>query len=558
MTGQPTPGEFPRLSRRRRVAFAIVAMALPVALVALVEAGLRLGGYGGDDSLFVEPAYRPPGYLVVNPDLSRRYFPDDPNPPGLSPEPFLAKKPANGFRVFVLGESTAAGFPYLRNGAFSRVLADALRDVMPGDTVEVVNLAVAAVSSFAVADVAVGALRESPDALVVYSGHNEYYGVYGAASTRAGGANPAITRQLVRASRLRIVRLLSRTIRRGAGTSPGGPVAVSRMEQLATTAPIAPNGDVDLRGPRQLRSNLETIAAAARENGTALLVGSQASNLRDLAPFASVGATADTRADSVFARAQRMLAAARIAEARAGFATARDLDAVKFRATSEMNRAIATVGGGAVYVPAAEYIAGRAADSIPGNDLFYEHVHPRRTGIVLLARAYFDGLAAIPAFRARMQLERLRPWSEYERRMELTPVDERLAQLTVDALLQRWPFAAPGTKKAPFISTYRPTNPVDSAAFAAMIGVASWSAVKLELVKRYVARGAVDSALAELRGLEREYPWDPLPATRAGLLLDSLGRGDEALPFLQRAQQLGRSPQVVAALARIQAGQRSR
>ena len=534
----------PQLSRSRRIAFSLVALALPVVLLGVVELGLRIAKYGGTDALFIVPNYRPPGYLVVNPDLSRRYFPDDPNPPGLSPEPFLSVKPARGFRVFVLGESTAAGFPYLRNGAFSRVLADALRDVMPGDTVEVVNLAVAAVSSYVVADIALEALRERPDALIVYSGHNEYYGVYGAASKRAGSASPAVTRRLVKASRWKIVRLLSRLTRRRA---PGakGVVDVSRMEQLATTAPIIPNGEIDLRGREQLESNFRAIGAAARRTGTALLLGSQASNLRDLPPFASVG-TGSIRADSIYRKAQRDLAAGRIATARAGFIAARDFDAIKFRATTGINHAIADI---ATYVPVTELFAANTADSIPGMELFYEHVHPRRAGTVLLAQAYFDALAAIPEFRARMRLDRLRPWSEYGQRMELTPLDERLAQLTVDALLQRWPFMETGSRPS-FVSTYHPITPVDSAAFAAMIGAASWSSVKLELVKRYVARGFIDSALAELRGLEREYPWDPLPATRAGLLLDSIGRHGDALPWLLRADSLGRNPAVAAAVAR--------
>jgi hypothetical protein len=423
---------------------------------------------------------------------------------------------------------------------------------MPGDTVEVVNLAVAAVSSYVVADIAVEALRERPDALIVYSGHNEYYGVYGAASRRAGSASPAITRQLVRASRWKIIRLLSRLVR-GRPPAKQGVVDVSRMEQLASTAPIVPRGEIDRRGAAQVASNFDAIASAARRAGTVLLVGSQASNLRDLPPFASAGPDS-LRADSMYRRAQRELAAGRLSAARAGFIAARDLDAIKFRATSGINSAIAKVE---TYVPAAEMIAANAPDTIPGAELFYEHVHPRRAGTVLLARAYFEALAAIPEFRARMRLERLRPWSEYAQRMELTPLDERLAQLTVDALLQRWPFMDSGSRPS-FVSTYRPATPVDSAAFAAMIGAASWSAVKLELVKRYVARGFVDSAIAELRGLEREYPWDPLPATRAGLLLDSLGRTNDALPWLLRAESLGRSPQVTTALARIRARQQGR
>ena len=62
-----------------------------------------------------------------------------------------------------------------------------LQDAWPERQVEVFNLGITAAASFAVARTAEQALELDPDVVVVSTGHNEYYGVYGAASQRQGG-----------------------------------------------------------------------------------------------------------------------------------------------------------------------------------------------------------------------------------------------------------------------------------------------------------------------------------------------------------------------------------
>src|SRR5688500_20130638 len=132
-------------------------------------------------------------YLVANRGVARRWFVRERTPPAPMMEPFAARKPERAFRVFVLGESSTAGFPYPRNGTFSRALRDMLRDVMPADSVEVINLGIAATNSYALVDMAREVLAQSPDAVLIYAGHNEYYGSLGAASTEnIVGTSPAI------------------------------------------------------------------------------------------------------------------------------------------------------------------------------------------------------------------------------------------------------------------------------------------------------------------------------------------------------------------------------
>jgi hypothetical protein len=552
------PGVSPELSRAKRIGFLIAAILIPVSFFPLLELGLRLGGYGESLPVFTEPPYRRGGYLAPNPRLGFRYFWGELGSPPTAPEPFLARKPDHAFRVFVLGESTARGYPYSRNGTFSRILRDALTDAMPRDTVEVINLSMTAVSSFVLSDIADEVIHQRPDLLIVYSGHNEYYGVLGAASTDRVGGSPAVVRAVVRLQRLRTMQLFRGALRRIVPRRPAeASTLVSRMDSMAGTSEIPFGSREYARGLTQFGSNLGVLLERARRAQVPVLVGSQASNLRDQAPFGSIGSSPAANADSAFSRARAALSRGDTLSARNLFRSARDLDVVRWRAPSALDSVIRAVvkATGATYVPTAETIAGAAPDSIPGSELFFEHVHPRQDGVLLLAKAYLEAILHDSTLSGRFDRGRIRSFDEYRRRMELTEVDHLVARISVDMLKSRWPFAPRGTTTS-FIAGFQARTQVDSAAFAIAIGVASWSSGKLEMAKRYLERGLVDSAVAEYRGLARDAPWNPLPPRRAGLALEKVHRDAEAVPFLREALRLGDGPEVMAALLRIEARRR--
>ena len=85
-----------------------------------IECGLRAFGYGVDlDHLFLQTANGK--YLYLNKNISRRYFTQSQATNG-NVEFFRKKKQKNTFRIFVLGESAAMGFPYPNNISFQRML----------------------------------------------------------------------------------------------------------------------------------------------------------------------------------------------------------------------------------------------------------------------------------------------------------------------------------------------------------------------------------------------------------------------------------------------------
>ena len=172
------------LSAQKKTLFYIITISIPVLFFVILEAGLRIGDYKGNNALFVDPGIPTAEYLMPNPNFASRYFFYTNTVPSPSIDVFLAEKPENGFRVFAMGGSSAAGYPYGFNGTFSRVVNDVLQDAMPNRSVEVVNLGISAVNSYTLFDQVDEIIEQEPDAILIYAGHNEFYGALGVGSSR--------------------------------------------------------------------------------------------------------------------------------------------------------------------------------------------------------------------------------------------------------------------------------------------------------------------------------------------------------------------------------------
>ena len=518
---------------------------LPFVLLALLEVGLRIASYGGETPLFEAPEVLRGDYLVPGQNVGRRYFPRERFPPSPPGDAFLAVKPAHSMRLFVMGESSAAGFPFPANGTFSRVLGDALSDILPSDTVEVVNLGMAATNSYTIADLADEVLEQKPDGILIYGGHNEYYGALGAGSTESLGSFPGFVRLYLNLQRFKTLLLMRNAINATMGVMRGEATAVqseldaSRMESVVRDQRITLGGETYRRGVRQYDSNLRSAIGKFRRAGVPVFIGSTPANLRDLRPFGSLRAPLDSSASAVFDSAKAGLARGDSVSASRQFALARDLDLVRFRAPSEFQPLLKRIAAemGAVYVPAAEAFSSDAAYGIPGNDLFLEHVHPNQRGYVILAKAYFDAIEKAGFLGRQSDIARLASWDEYARRMRLTDLDQRMAYHTVRTVTTRWPFVPPAAQ-LDYRGTYRPVNLLDSIAFAASRGAMPWATAKAMMGGAYTARGETDRAVAEYEGLIRDQPRIELAHRLAGRALLAANQPERARPFLETAFSL--------------------
>lgn len=527
----------PLSPRRRRLFFAITILS-PLIFLGALEGALRLFWSGGAMPAFDAVRLGDADYLVPGQRVARRYFATEDLPPTPPVDLFAASRPKRAFRLFVLGESTAAGFPYPPNGSFSRLLRDALRDVLPGDSVEVVNFGIAATNSYTIADLTDEVIAERPDAVLVYAGHNEYYGALGVGSSIQAARSPVIVRAYLRALRLRSVALLRAGMTKIMRSTrpPTDSTVATFMESVVRDQQITLGGNSYRAGLAQFRDNMDFALSRFTRAGIPVFLASIASNVRDQPPFVSAD---NAPARAAFDSARAALAAGDSSSARRLFTRARDLDVIRFRAPSALDDVIRDLAARhhVHYVPVAERFAVASPGGMTGHELFLEHVHPNQRGYALIAESFFDALRDACFLGREAQLDRLQPWPHYEAGMLLTPLDSLIVLHTVRTVTTRWPFMARG-EALDYRGTYRPSSLTDSLAFLVSRGGMSWADAKLHVASYDEARQHPDSAAREYLGLVRDRPLLEPPLRLASRALLEAGRDSEAVPLIERSQRL--------------------
>jgi tetratricopeptide (TPR) repeat protein len=565
----------PSLPAAKRRAFALVTLALPFVLLLFMELVLRAAHYGPDLSLFTTDTLNGRTYHIMNPAVKNRYFYRVQFTPSTSPDYFLVPKPAGTYRVFCFGASTTVGFPYYYNVSFSSMLRDRLRRIFPDRSIEVINVGMTATNSFTSLDMAREVLDYEPDLFILYDGHNEFYGALGVASHEGYGNSSFMSHLYLRIIHVRTFLLLRDAYTAIAGLLiPGSRVdpSLTMMEKLARGRYIELHSPEYRACLESFRSNLKDLADLCRDHRIPLIAGTQVSNLRDRAPFISgdltstdpsrrmtfqqlvntgLAHTLDGRHDSAlvaFRKAERLHpghaetayhiarcldALGRRREAESSYARARDLDQLRFRASTEFNNTIKSLDDGSLVASAdmEQAFRSESPDSLIGKELLLEHVHPNVRGYFLLAREY-----------ARVMRKRglLAPQSEWAARdtipdeihwdlRNVTELDERIAARRNEVLMSSWPFKESAT----------PVDAIPATDTLGLIGdqVARariyWHQAHYEAIRYYELRKDVRNIEREYRTIISQLPFvDVQPYLRLARLLLDQGRIPEVRTML--------------------------
>ena len=442
--GGPPPRR-PLTAKRKWLFRGAAVSVVPVALLLLVELGLRLGGYGTTSSFFTSIPGR--DAYTTNQRYGWRFF-----PPALARQPvpceLPAKKADGTYRIFVLGGSAAQGVPE-EAFAFGRILEVMLAQSYPATRFEVVNAAMTAINSHVVRDIARHCAKYEPDLFVVYMGHNEVVGPYGPGTVFAGFSDSltAIRGSIwLGGTRLgQLLRNLSVSVR---GSS--APTAWRGMQMFERNH--VRTDDPRLEATRaHFRQNLLDICNTATATGARIAICTVPANLKGSPPFASlhrpdltptarlaweqaydkgVGAeqagqfvealaafeTAEALDDQFaelrFRLGRCYLGTGNAAQAKAHFLAARDLDALRFRADSRINRIVAEVAaiapGGVELVDVAAAMATQPVvkAGIVGQEFFHEHVHLNFAGNYVVAAAVFETITSAGMLPASVREQR--------------------------------------------------------------------------------------------------------------------------------------------------------
>jgi tetratricopeptide (TPR) repeat protein len=467
----------------------IFTLLFPFLFFLLTEVILQASRFGPNVSLFVTQRIGGRTYGIMNPDVKSRYFARVAFSPSTSLDYFEIPKPRGTFRIFCLGGSTTIGFPYGVAGAFPALLKDRLQRVFPDRRFDVINLGMTATNSFTVADIAAELPAYEPDLVIVYDGHNEFYGALGLASRESIAHSRWVTRLYLKAVHLKTflaLRDLLNMVRGGIGPDRSGGGG-TLMERLARGQYI-PRASEEYTLARDIfRANIQEVASINRGHGIPVIFGTQTSNLRDLPPFVSEHsrempparrlefasamnrglreradgmmreslhsfrealASDSLRADAWFEAARALDLLGRYAEADSGYIRARDLDRLRFRTSSDFNAEIAAAGSQpGVYVADMESAFRQASPhGLIGSTLILEHLHPNMAGYFLMAKEFARVMqsAQLVADDDTWRQRDTIPEDRLRSDAHLTQLDSMAAARRIALLTSGWPFRDDG------------------------------------------------------------------------------------------------------------------
>lgn len=555
-------------------------MAFPLLFFVLLEGSLQYFDYGDNLKLFVPaPAgFADAEYLTVNRDVAKRYFTRVGGVPRPVSTHFLRDKPANGYRIFMLGGSTVAGWPYPNNVLPSRLLNQRLSDTFPDREIEVVNTGIAALNSHSLLDFMDEVIAQEPDAILIYTGHNEFYGALGAASTETLGRSRWIIKTYLALLRFKTVQwlrdatnTLQRQISGRSSSTPTHSAHPTLMGKMIGDQNLPYGGPIYRRAKAHYRDNLSEILERARDAGIAIIISELVSNVRDHAPFVSEATAEHSAAADLYRQARALEAEGDYERAREFYYRAKDLDALRFRATEEFNEVIHDVARkyGTPLVPMKSYFEEASPNGLIGARLILEHLHPTSDGYALIASAFFDTIRQNGLIQKSWPSENTKSTTYYAEHWPVTDLDRAIGRLRTVHLMDHWPFT-PLSEPGRGFTSFQPASYAEELAYRMVKKELNFISAHVAMAEYYEAAGNYELAYREYLALIRAEPYNvkhyllaaknqiehqrfenALELIRQSLQLKNTGAGnkwagqillhyhqpDKALPFLETAAE---------------------
>lgn len=418
-------------SRWRAIWFRAFAVSLGLLPFVVIEVVLRVCGVGNpnfqDDPFVGFSEVRPLFQLSAAGD---RYEIAPSRLEYFYPESFPARKAADEFRIFCIGDSTVVGNPWTSETSFTTWLEICLNVADRSRRWEVVNCGGISYASYRMVPILQEVLSYQPDLIILHCSHNEFLEERTYHEFRK---TPRWLRRLhEQVSRLRLYNVLRSWIRPRA---VAGSLATSDASRSRPNLSAEVEALLDYRGGLEryqrddawrqgviahFEFNLRRMVALAKQARVPLILLNPACNLRDSPPFKaehrpglSVAdqqrweglwdearqhyrarprpalsllqqalAIDDQHASLRYDLAKCLDSLGQFTAARAEYVQARELDICPLRILEPMSDLIADIGRDTQtpVVDLRELFDRLSRDGIPGSDWFIDHVHPTIPG----------------------------------------------------------------------------------------------------------------------------------------------------------------------------------
>ncbi|HUI63630.1 MAG TPA: tetratricopeptide repeat protein, partial [Bacteroidota bacterium] len=533
------------LSTQKRVIFSLLPAACLALILILVEVSLRLFAPSLDSPLVREISVDSTAYYQVNRGYLEKYFPANAALiPEIKPSIIRKTKAANTYRVFCIGESSMAGTPYEFCATIPALIRKQLRHLLPDREIEVVNFGASAINSNVIADLAPKLAALHPDVVLIYTGHNEFYGPDGVGASWIEKRFPSITRWKYHARDLRLIRLAQRALARVHGAQSGA--EKNLMKEVSKGALVRLNTPDASRVFSQFTENFQEILRTFHAAGIAVIASDISSNLM-FPPFAFPErsdeeevireyTTSDFRSLEGRLEAERaqdssnafidywlgrtLLAQGNAARAAALLRQAKDEDLLKFRAPGEINAIIKSVcrEESTSCLSADSLLRANSPSGITNQELFWEHLHPNVRGYDLIARMFVQEMQSLGLLGASDSHAALLPFNPDS--LSLCWLDLAYGEISIKGLTGRWPFTDFHAPSPLLDSANAPQRRLILDLYTKKIG---WPDACLKSAEFAEHDGRTQEAARTYEAMIEEYPFEYFPHYRLALLYKSDG-----------------------------------
>ena len=405
------------------------------------------------------------------------------------------------------------GFPYEPNMAFPRILQRRLQDIFPDRTIEVINLGMTAVCSYTLLDFADEILEQSPDVVLIYTGHNEYYGALAVGSMENGSIPGWLKKIHLKLVHLKIYQLMQRGISSAYKLlypMTRDEAKMTLMQHMVGKNVIPYNSELYKDGLAQFKDNMSKLLTKFNNARIPVVISDLVSNIKDLLPFQSLDYKNYSAADSLFNDAQKLESTSQFDEAKLKYLKAKDLDVIRFRASEDFNKIINNLADSFnVYrISIKSLFEKYSPNGLVGNNLMTEHLHPNADGYFLMADCFLNSLREHGLIESNWDTTKIKSWTYYRNNWGYTELDSMIADIRIKHLKAGWPFKHINTINN-FIFNYIPKGIIDSLAFLTeKYDNVSIEKVHKDLAEYYRSVGDLKHASKEYLSLAYTYPFN--------------------------------------------------
>lgn len=524
--------------------FYVVMILIPVFFFILLETGLRIFNYGRNLDAFITLSEDYDDLLFVNPDIPFRYVTNMTTPPAVTLDAFKKIKTDSTYRIFVMGGSSTAGFPYAYNITFPKYLQRKLTLLYPGYNIEVINLGITAHNSYTITDLADEVLEQEPDLILVYAGHNEYYGILGVGSTASYGSSRFISNIMIQLNKLKTFQLLANFIGWTGSSLSNDSHGVNNetlMSRMIGDNEILYNSEVYYQGISQFEANMKEFLDKMNEKGVNTILGTLSSNHLQK-PFVSISKDENKSADSLYSLGLDYLDSNNFQKASKLFFEAKEYDALRFRAPQKINDVIIDLG--VTYnFPVVKIDSAFSANSpngIVGYDLMVDHLHPNIRGYNLIGENFFQCMydhKLLPDKSTITKPEIEKTDSILAEQFPYTALDSTISKLRIKKLLNSYPFVPKNENETSRI-IYKADNFIDTIAVKMLNKEISWRSAHQEVAQYYFVKGMFNNFIQEMNAIIQYQPYVEIAYFFTISRLLNVKLYDEAMVFLNKFHKL--------------------